>query len=168
MEVPETLKPKPASPLEIAKREYHLATVAMGELDAKVIDAAATLDELREAYGKSITRVNQARDALIEARTPPPADEARDARRMSDREYFEALHAEINGKSREFVITRLSEEDLKRIRAMVKWNSPLKERAEILLAFVEGTDVERAAECGQPVPGANGHAEDFEPPPPAA
>lgn len=110
MEVPETLKPKPASPLEVAKREYHLATVAMGELDAKVIDAAATLDELREAYGKSITRVNQAREALIEARTPPPASETADAPR-------------------------------------------------------EGL---RAVECGQPVPAANGHAEDFEPPPAAA
>jgi hypothetical protein len=75
MDVPESLKPKPANALELAKREYHAANIAMGDLDAKVIDAAATLEELKTAFGEAVIRVNDARDALIDARTPPPKEE---------------------------------------------------------------------------------------------
>jgi hypothetical protein len=78
MDIPDSIKPKPANTLELAKREYHAATIAMGELDAKVIDAAATLEELKTAYGEAVIRVNDARDArdaLIDARTPPAPKE---------------------------------------------------------------------------------------------
>lgn len=71
--VPQGLKEKPPTPLETAKREYNLAMIAMAELDTRVIDTAATLEELKEAYGEAVARVNRARDAMIEARTPTQA-----------------------------------------------------------------------------------------------
>lgn len=111
--VPESIREKPATPLEQAKLEYNRAMIAMGELDAKVIDTAATLDELNDAYAKAVVRVNDARANLMAARKPPPA---------------------------ETVVERRTDDG-------------------------EGL---RAIDCGQPAPGANGHAEDFEPPPAAA
>ena len=42
------------SPLELARKEYHDATVEMADLDARLIDAAASLEELKDRHGKSI------------------------------------------------------------------------------------------------------------------
>lgn len=59
------------TPLELARKEYHDATVEMADLDARLIDAAASLEELKDRHGKSIIRVNEARAKLVDARSPP-------------------------------------------------------------------------------------------------
>jgi hypothetical protein len=71
-DVPETIKPKALSALEQARKEYHDATVEMASIDAKLIDAAATLEELKAAHGEAIIRANRAREALVDARSPAP------------------------------------------------------------------------------------------------
>lgn len=135
MDIPRSLQPQPASPLELAKREYHAATIAMGELDAKVIDAAATLDELKQAYGASIVRVNAARDKLVEARTPAPAAEAV---AHPDIDFLDAIDLDLNGKSRDFALDRVTEADQQRLAEIVRKASPHSHRAELILAFLAG------------------------------
>lgn len=135
MDIPRSLQPQPASPLELAKREYHAATIAMGELDAKVIDAAATLDELKQAYGASIVRVNAARDKLVEARTPPAATLDPDAA------FMDALDRDLHGKSREYALTRVTESDRERLTEMVRKQTPEAYRAETLLVFLAGARI---------------------------
>lgn len=132
MDIPRSLQPQPASPLELAKREYHAATIAMGELDAKVIDAAATLDELKQAYGASIVRVNAARDKLVEARTPPAVALDPDAA------FMDALDRDLHGKNREYALTRVTESDRERLMDIARKDSAAANRAAMLVAFLAG------------------------------
>ena len=55
---------------EDANRRYHTAHIAFAQIDAKVIDASATLEELHEKHAAAANELNAAREALVKARSP--------------------------------------------------------------------------------------------------
>ncbi len=55
---------------EAANRRYHTAHIAFAQIDAKVIDASATLEELREKHTAAASELNAAREGLVQARSP--------------------------------------------------------------------------------------------------
>jgi hypothetical protein len=59
-----------ATTLEEAKQRHHKAAARFHDLDARLIDAKAGLEELTSEHGKACDELNAARIALIDARAP--------------------------------------------------------------------------------------------------
>lgn len=157
--------------IDRAREDLENANFKLGKARARSITstAQASLDaqECQDCVDRAAAAENrfvQITDRFINrARTPVAAASGHAATQAADSEFFKALHAELDGKDREFVLGRVSEIDRKRLASMVAYGSPLKDQVEILLAFLDGRgDGLRDPNCGQPKAGANGleHADE--------
>lgn len=154
------------SNFEAAKLRYHTAHVAFAKIDGQVIDASATLEELREKHAAAADELNAAREGLVQARSPvraAPETRSELEFKIGDPAYMDLIEDSVRTLAPEELSAWLHDNDRERTRlkTIIRWHNagPLATRA---MAIFEKArlpfDGPAVAEPGSP----NGSAVDRE------